>query len=113
MLWLIEIQGAEYGILNGFDRYCNEQLDIAKVVDYCNFTEQWRQVKEFGLRHTCSPFSGVEVNGELVIENYQLEYLTETIRVYIDNPENPEHQHQQENITKESMALANPGHHAG
>lgn len=95
-----------FGCTNGYHKHCDEA--IAQAGDNAELANHWRDVKDLGHRADCSPLGGVEVDGVL----HRLPGMPECppeeiIRVYIGNPYNPAHEHQQPAITKARMAVFN------
>lgn len=101
-----------HGCSVGFHNFCLERIGEAQAAKDSRLEHHWEQVLDFGNRHVCSPLSRVEVEGTYVYDlgaeddRFQVQEAY-CVRVYIDNPDNPQHQHGQCNITVESMAAIN------
>lgn len=97
-----------FGCSRGYHDHCDQAIAAATAKGASHEIAHWRNVKDFGHRADCSPLGGVEIEGTL----HRLEGIPACppealIRVYIGNPYNPPHEHQQPAITQERMAIIN------
>jgi len=95
----------------GFDNHLTALIKATEE-DNEERATHWRKVQDFGTRLFCSPYSGIEIDGKITREfgfndtDFGVE-PEEMIKVYIGNPLNPPHEHQQPKITVESMTAIN------
>ncbi len=103
------------GELMGFDCLITAIINVAEQAGDINKAKHWRQVRDFGMRHHCSPMSAWEVDGKThreqsFIPESWIPDAEDMIRVYIGNPLNPQHRPQQLEISIESMESINAGY---
>lgn len=97
-----------FGCSVGYHQHCDWAIAAATGRNAPDEAEHWRRVKDLGHRADCSPLGGIEVDGKLYRHEGVPECPPEAIiRVYIGNPNNPPHTHQQPAITQERMASIN------